>query len=405
MSMKPYDAIVIGARCAGSPAAMLLARKGYKVLLVDKAKFPSDTISTHVIVPRGAAALQRWGLLDRVKATGCPPIHTYTFDFGPLKIAGSPGTADSPNAYCPRRTLLDKILVDAAVESGVELREEFSVDEVTMSDGRVTGIKGHAKNSTPVTETARVVIGADGLNSIVSKTVKPEQYNEKPALQGSYYSYFADLPTDGRFEICIGMDHGFAAAETNDGLTMVVGGWPIADYETKKKNHEANWIGMLESEPGFGDRVRGARRAAKIYGAATPNYFRKPYGEGWALIGDAGYRKDPITAQGIANAFLDAERCSRALDASFSGAQSYGEAMSAYQRERDEDSMGMYEMTCQLAAFAPPPPEMLQLIGAMQGNQKAMDAFAQMNAGTLSPERFFAPEHIGSIMAAAAGHS
>src|SRR6476646_9873692 len=119
MSMKPYDAIVIGARCAGSPAAMLLARKGYRVLLVDKAKFPSDTISTHVIVPRGAAALERWGLLDRVKATGCPPIHTYTFDFGPLKIAGSPGTDDSPNAYCPRRTLLDKILVDAAVESGV----------------------------------------------------------------------------------------------------------------------------------------------------------------------------------------------------------------------------------------------------------------------------------------------
>jgi flavin-dependent dehydrogenase len=295
--------------------------------------------------------------------------------------------------------------VDGAVEAGVELREEFAVDEVTMSDGRVTGIKGHSKNGAPVTETARVVIGADGHNSIVSRTVKAAQYNDKPALQGSYYTYFADLPTDGRFDICIGMDHGFAAADTNDGLTMVVGGWPLAAYEEKKKDYESNWLGMLESEPGFGDRFRRARRVDKIYGAATPNYFRKPYGPGWALIGDAGFRKDPITAQGIMNAFLDAERCTRALDAAFTGRTTYDDAMSAYQRERDEDFAPMYEVTCQLATFAPPPPEMQQLIGAMAGNQKAMDEFAQMNAGTLSPQRFFAPDHIGSIMAAAGGHS
>src|SRR5512143_391135 len=129
MSTSRYDVIVVGARCAGSPTAMLLARMGHRVLLVDRATFPSDTISTHVIQPQGMAALRRWGLLDRVVATGCPPVHTYAFDFGAFKLAGSPGTADEPVAYAPRRIVLDKILVDAAAEAGAEVREEFAVEE------------------------------------------------------------------------------------------------------------------------------------------------------------------------------------------------------------------------------------------------------------------------------------
>ncbi len=122
-----YDVIVIGARCAGSPTAMLLARKGHRVLVVDRATFPSDTISTHVLQPLAAAALSRWGLLARLAATGCPPIHTYSFDFGPFTLSGAPGTTEAPVAYCPRRTVLDKLLVDAAAEEGVEIREGFTV--------------------------------------------------------------------------------------------------------------------------------------------------------------------------------------------------------------------------------------------------------------------------------------
>src|SRR6185369_12522939 len=113
-----YDAIVVGARCAGSPTAMLLARKGYRVLVVDRATFPSDTISTHVAQPRAVASLARWGLLDRLTATGCPPITQYSYDFGPLRLSGAPGTPDAPLAYCPRRTILDKLLADAAAEAG-----------------------------------------------------------------------------------------------------------------------------------------------------------------------------------------------------------------------------------------------------------------------------------------------
>src|SRR5678815_2107979 len=181
-----FDVIVVGARCAGSPTGMLLARKGYRVLVVDRATFPSDTISTHVVNPRAVAALARWGLIERLKATGCPPIHTYTFDFGPFTISGSPGTADSPVAYCPRRTVLDKLLVDAASEAGAEVREEFMVEDIVIDDGRVVGIRGHDKSGQSVTESATVVIGADGRYSAVAKAAGAERYNEKPPILQGY---------------------------------------------------------------------------------------------------------------------------------------------------------------------------------------------------------------------------
>src|SRR5512138_1492745 len=141
-----YDVIVVGARCAGSPTAMLLARKGYKVLVVDKASFPSDTLSTHLIHPPGVDALKRWGILDRVTATGCPPIDTYRFDLGRVVLSGKPGTAAMPVSYGTRRTVLDKILVDAASEAGAEVREEFMVDEILFEGDRVTGIRGKSKS-------------------------------------------------------------------------------------------------------------------------------------------------------------------------------------------------------------------------------------------------------------------
>jgi 2-polyprenyl-6-methoxyphenol hydroxylase-like FAD-dependent oxidoreductase len=398
---KAYDAIIVGARCAGSPTAMLLARKGYRVLVVDRARFPSDTVSTHVVQPLGVAALARWGLLDRLVASGCPPMHTYTFDFGPFTIAGAPGTMEAPVAYCPRRTVLDKLLVDGAVESGAEVREEFAVEEVLVEDGRVAGIKGHSKGGGTIVEQASVVIGADGRHSLVAQTAQPEQYNEKPPLLAAYYTYWSGLPMNGRFETYIRPNRGFAAAETHDGLTMVVAGWPHAEFEANKKDVEANYLQVLALAPAFAERLRGARREARFAGATLPNFFRKPFGPGWALVGDAGFNKDPITAQGISDAFRDAELCAAALDQSLGDARPFEEAMAEYQGTRDRKSLPMYEFTCQLATLQPPPPEMQQVFGAVHGNQAAMDGFARMNAGTISPAEFFAPESIGPIMAAA----
>ena len=396
-----YDAIVIGARCAGSPTAMLLAQKGYRVLVVDKSRFPSDTLSTHVVHPLGVAALARWGLLDRLTATGCPPIDTYAYDFGPFTIVGAPGTADSRVAYCPRRTVLDKLLVDAAAEAGAQVREGFTVEEILVEDGCVVGIRGHSKGGESITERARIVIGADGRSSRVAAAVRPGQYNAKPPLLASYYSYWSGLPMNGRFETYIRAHRGFAAVPTHDGLTLVIAGWPHAELEANKNDIEGNFLKTLALAPEFAERVRGARREARFLGAAVPNYFRKPYGPGWALVGDAGYNKDPITAQGITNAFHDAERCAIAVDEALGGARSFEDAMGDYQRTRDEQALAMYEFTCQLAMLEPPPPEMQQLFGAIHGNQEAMDGFVRVNAGTTSPAQFFAPANVGAIMAAA----
>jgi flavin-dependent dehydrogenase len=155
-----YDVIVVGARCAGSPTAMLLARKGYRVLLLDRATFPSDTISTHLIHPPGVAALKKWGLLDRVLSTNCPPIDTYAFDMGPFVISGSPGMEGSRVSYGPRRTVLDQLLVEAAAEAGAEVRTGFTVDGVLTEDGTVIGIRGHSKGGSAVFEHSRVLAGS-----------------------------------------------------------------------------------------------------------------------------------------------------------------------------------------------------------------------------------------------------
>jgi 2-polyprenyl-6-methoxyphenol hydroxylase-like FAD-dependent oxidoreductase len=395
---KDYDAIIVGARCAGSPTAMLLARKGYRVLVADRADFPSDTLSTHLIHAPGVAALRRWGLLDEVTATGCPPIDSYSFDFGPFSIRGTPRPEDGHStAYAPRRTVLDKILVDAAATAGAEVRERFTVEDLVVEDGAVVGIRGHSNGGKSLLERARVVIGADGRNSRVAKAVRPEQYNEKPMLQWSYYTYWSGLPVGG-METVIRPDRGWGAFPTNDGLTLLVVGWPFAESTAYKADVEANYLRTLDLAPEFAARVRGATREARFAGGSVANFFRRPFGPGWALVGDAGYDKDPITAQGISDAFRDAETCSTALDEAFTGARTFDDAMSDYQRARDVKVLPIYEFTTQLAALEPPPPEMQQLLGAVHGNREAMDAFVSVVAGTVSPAEFFDPENIGRIM-------
>ncbi|MGZ4665508.1 MAG: NAD(P)/FAD-dependent oxidoreductase [Frankiaceae bacterium] len=396
-----YDAIVVGARCAGAATAMLLARRGYRVLLVDHATFPSDTLSTHVIHAPGVAALRRWGLLDTVVATGCPPIDKYTFDFGPFTIAGTPHPCEGiSTAYAPRRILLDKILVDAAAAAGAEVRERFSVEDVVVADGTVVGIRGRDEHGSTVTEHARLVIGADGRYSHVAKWVGAELYNSKPMLSRAYYTYFSDLPVAG-FETVARPDRGWGAAPTNDGLTMVVVGWPYAERDAYRADIEGNFFATLELAPEFAARVRAASRAERFAGGSVANFFRGPFGPGWALVGDAGYTKDPITAQGISDAFHDAELCSCAVDEWLSGGRSFDAAMSAYQRSRDTRVLPLYEFTAQLATLEPPPPAVAQVLGAVSGNPGEMDAFVSVVAGTVSPAEFFAPEHVARLVQAA----
>jgi flavin-dependent dehydrogenase len=343
-------------------------------------------------------------LLERLAASGCPRFERYSFDFGPVTIAGSPRPVDRiGEAYCPRRTILDQILVDAAVEAGVELREGFTVDEVLADDGTVTGIRGHAKGGQAVTDRARVVIGADGRHSVVAKAVEPEAYNERRSHLAMYYAYWSDLPADG-FDTYIRTDHrrGWAAAPTHDGLTVLPFGWPVEEFQANRSDIEGHFFAALEHAPEFAERVRAATRESKFVGSAQlPGYFRVPYGAGWALVGDAGYHKNPITAMGINDAFRDAELLAGGLDQAFSGIRGYDDAMSDYQRTRDSDALPVYEFTDDFAQLQPPPPELQQLIRAMAGNQPAMDDFVSVQASTLPAPEFFDPANLGRIMGAA----
>ncbi|GAC1468061.1 MAG: NAD(P)/FAD-dependent oxidoreductase [Ktedonobacteraceae bacterium] len=395
-----YDAIVVGARCAGSPTALLLARKGYRVLLVDKATFPSDAPRGIYIHQPGIAQLKRWGLLDRLAASNCPPIGKMALDLGPVTLVGSPPPVNSVSVgYAPRRKVLDTILVEAAVEAGVELREGFAVQEVLMNGDQVTGIRGHAPGGATVTEQARIVIGADGIHSLVARTVQAPTYHTKPTLDCAYYTYHSGVSLEGA-ELYQRGTRWFGVVSTNDGLVYSFVQIPHRELHTFRADLAGNYQHVFDLAPQLAERLRSGKIEEHFVGASDlPNFFRKPYGPGWALVGDAGYHKDPYTAQGISDAFRDAELLAEAIDAGFSGQHSLSEALANYERQRNEHVLPMYEFTCQLASFEPPPPQMQHLFAAVYGNQVETNRFLGTIAGTVPIPEFFSPENVGRILA------
>ncbi len=398
-----FDAIVVGARCAGSPTAMLLARRGFKVLLVDKATFPSDTISTHILWPHGAEILGRWGLLQRLAATGVPPIcRRMTFDVGPFALRGTiPDANEGMGGFCPRRTVLDALLVNAAAESGVEVREAFTVDELLFADDTVIGIRGHAKGMSSVEERARIVIGADGVKSFVARVVRASAYDVRPVAACAFYSYFSGVRQDD-IELYVRDHIAFGGAPTSDGLHLLMVNWPTKDFTSVRGDVEGHVWRALETAPDFVAHMREGRREEKWYGTAgVPGYFRKPYGKGWALVGDASYNRDPITAQGISDAFIDADALVEALGAGLSGTGVFDEPLAAHESARNERVRPMYEFTTHLAALEPPAAAMRALFGALRRNQDATNAFLSAITGAIPVSDFMSNENIARIMAAA----
>lgn len=395
-----YDVIVIGARCAGAPTAMLLARKGYRVLLVDRVRFPKEIPHGHFIHRHGPGRLYRWGLLDRIVSTNCPPVQSIILDFGDFPLMGNELIVDGVAlGYGPRRVLLDKVLVDAAVEAGAELREGFAVEDFLTEGERITGIRGRElATGKLVTERASITVGADGRHSRLARVVQAAVYEAHPAVACWYFSYWSGMPPMG-LEIYLRRNRVIFAFPTNDGLAGIFIGWPSAELETVRPDIEGNFTAVLDQVPEFAERVRSGKREERFYGTTDlPNFFRKPYGLGWVLVGDAGCHKDPYLALGICDAFRDAEWLSDAIDGGLSGRRPVDAVMAEYERRRNEATIADYRENLALAQFKPIPAEVSQLRLALRGNQEDTNRFFLAREGMVPPETFFNPENLKRIM-------
>lgn len=398
-----YDALIIGGRPAGSATAMLLARKGYRVLLVEKASVPSDVPRGHFIHVPGVALLKKWGLLDKVIATNCPPARQISFNLGSFALTAAVPPIDGVDVgYAPRHEIIDALLYEAAKEAGAETRDNFLVQELLMNEeGRVNGILGRNAEGKAVTESARIVIGADGLHSTVARAVQAPVYNEKPTLSVAYFAYFRTL-SQNTVTLYVRENGTFGVFPTNDNQICIFVQFPYREFAEFRKDVHGNFTRLLTSVPEIAELLSNSQQVGNILASSDmPNFFRKPFGPGWALVGDAGYHKDPITGQGFTDAFFCADLLSEALDAAFSGRSSMEEALAGYEQQRNEHVMPLYEFTCQLASFEPPSPEMQQLFGALYGNQVETSRFLGTIAGTVPMQEFYDPENIGRIMASA----
>jgi 2-polyprenyl-6-methoxyphenol hydroxylase-like FAD-dependent oxidoreductase len=388
-----YDVVIVGARCAGSATAMLLARQGHRVLLVDRATFPSDTLSTHIVWQRGVEYLQRWGIADSIVASGCPPVRDVVFDTGAAVLRGQPRpSGDADHVLCVRRTVLDSLLVDAAGTAGAELSLGTAVTGMTSDDGRVTGVR---IGDTDVR--AQLVIGADGMHSRVAREVQAPTYHEVPAQTCLYYTYFSDIDVD-HLQLTDRPGRGLGFGPTNDGLTLVVTLAPSSEAQSFRDDTEACFYATLDLEPAVASVVRSGRRVDRFHGTADlPNFFRQAAGDGWALVGDAGCHKDPITAQGISDAFRDADLLATAVDAGLRDPAAMASALRSYQEERDEDMLPMYEFTTDMASFEPPPEDQVALLQALVGQPDHISDFLGVFAGSVPIPAFFDDENIARI--------
>ncbi|MGC4059691.1 MAG: NAD(P)/FAD-dependent oxidoreductase [Aquabacterium sp.] len=399
-----YDALIVGGRCAGAATAMLLARQGHKVLVIDQATFPSDQkLSTHLVWHAGVDLLAQWGLLDAVLATGCPALRDFSLDMGELVLKGRPPGTKVGAAIAPRRIALDQVLLDAAVAAGAELRQGVSFEDVIREDGRVTGVRGHLADRTPFTANARIVIGADGTHSHVARAVDAPAYNAYAKEAGSYntYAYFSGVKLDG-VEFFGRPERMIYAWDTNDGQVVVGMLQPGAAPRPHRAEVEATVFAELDAmTPGLASRLRGGRRESDWLSAATPAFCRQAAGPGWALVGDAGLTLDPITAAGITNALRDADLLSQLVHQGL-GTSSLDSALAGYQAQRDAVSVPLLQFAQEMAKLAPSTEDVVKLFMALAGNQPQTDRYYGLFGQTVTPADFFGPENMARIFAPAA---
>ena len=346
-----YDVVVVGARAAGAATALLLARAGLRVLLVDRGQYGSDTMSTHALMRGGVLQLTRWGLLDAVIAAGTPPVRLTTFryanDVVPVEIQPSFGV---DALYAPRRTVLDRLLVDAATAAGVDTRFRSAVTHLCRDRlGTVNGVSGRSRDGASFKFAARIVVGADGIRSSIAALVDAALERVGGGSNTAVtYGYWSRLQTDG-YEWAFRPRAASGFIPTNDEKTCVFASAPREAIG--RGGLEPLTQAVADSSPELAARLADGIPPAEFRTfRAQPGYIRRSWGRGWALVGDAGYFKDPITAHGLTDALRDAELLARAIVDVFAGADD-SEALARYQATRDALSADLFDVTDIIAGY------------------------------------------------------
>jgi flavin-dependent dehydrogenase len=345
-----YDVVVVGARAAGAATAMLLARAGLRVLVVDRGRYGADTLSTHALMRGGVVQLHRWGLLDRIVDAGTPPIRRATFRYATEEIVVSIKSSHGVDAlFAPRRTVLDPVLVDAAVAAGADVRYGVTATGLRRDrHGRVTGIAGRDGTGRRVTIDAGLVVGADGLRSVVARHVAAPVDRRGVGVSAVVYGYWSGVDASGyewffRPNACAGI------IPTNDEMVCVFTASTPARVGSGGR-HVLESV-LTQASPETAARVRAGTAPTGVRTfTGHPGFMRRAWGPGWALVGDAGYWKDPLTAHGLTDALRDAELLARAIVASASGEVSERDALAGYQATRDQLSLPLFRTTDLIAA-------------------------------------------------------
>jgi 2-polyprenyl-6-methoxyphenol hydroxylase-like FAD-dependent oxidoreductase len=345
---------------------MLLARLGHDVVLVDRAMFPSDTVSTHQLARSGVVQLNRWGLLAAVLASGAPAIRRVTFTAaGKTVTRVVKDKAGVDLLVAPRRYILDTLVAEAAAKAGAQLRLGVTITGVCLDDaGRATGVHGHDHTGAPVRIDARYVVGADGLGSKVARSVGAEITEYRGDDGAAQYSYFAGIPWQG-IELFITEGALAGVFPTHDDEACVWVTSPAAHARLARRQapsrSEAFAAQLQLAAPELAARLRAGRRTAPVSGMLrSPNQLRRAHGPGWALVGDAGYHRDPVTGHGLSDAYRDAELLAVALHDVLRGGADDSTTLPGYQLRRDHALREVFELTCALAAY-PPVPEFVEL--------------------------------------------
>jgi flavin-dependent dehydrogenase len=352
---RSYDVIVVGARPAGAATAMLLARAGLRVLVVDKAQHGADTLSTHALMRAGVLQLTRWGLLDQIVAAGTPPIRQATFYVGSDRTTIPVKAANGVDAlYAPRRTVLDPIIADAAEACGAEVRYGVTVKGLRRdSTGRVIGITGQDHLGQSVSAHAPLTVGADGMSSRVAHWAGAPTDHRGTAASAIYYGYWTGIGTQG-YEWYFRRGAGAGAIPTNDGQTCVYASTARGRHQPDQRRSPANRFRQLltAAAPELAERLADGTPAGPLrHFGGRPGHLRRAAGPGWALVGDAGYFKDPITPHGITDALRDAELLTLAIMDSLSVRSGQTAPLAGYQATRDRLSLPLFTATDAVATY------------------------------------------------------